>query len=709
MRSERQHLHKTTQTPSLRAAKAALVGLLLLALAVVVFNPPAAKATGPGDAPDAVKVSEIDYAARPGWVWIRYDPDAKTISVPAPFQPGLRTPNTATINVNYIGTGWTPEAQAAFAYAASIWSGLVTSSVPIEVNAEFTSLDPGVLGGAGPMTFFSDFPGAPISETYYPVALANKISGTDLDEGEADIDSVFNSDYSNWYYGLDGNPGPGQIDFATVVLHELGHGLGFIGAMDVWFSWGFSCIGFPCYPIIYDRFTENGAGTPLLSYPDGSVALRNQLTSNNVYFDAPYANSANEGQRVKLYAPSSWNSGSSYSHLDEIFNNTDNALMTYSLGDGEAIHHPGAVTLGMFEDMGWTANRPTPTPSLTPSQTATPSNTPTPTRTPTPSNTPTPTYTPTQTRTPSPTQTPTPTATASNTPSPTPTYTETPTPTPTATHTETPTVTPSPTHTATPTPTQTHTPTATDTETPTESPTVTPSPTLTATPTPTQTHTPTATDTETPTETPTVTPSPTHTATPTPTQTHTPTATDTETPTATDTETPTETPTVTPSPTHTATPTQTQTPTPTVTHTQTSTETPTVTPSPTHTPTPTQTHTPTATDTETPTETPSVTPSPTPTATPTPTETPTATATYTETPTETPTVTSTTTPSPTHTPTQTATPTATPSPTRTPTQTATSMPSPSHTSEPGYPYQVFLPLVFQESPGIQQFQKMLRR
>src|SRR5262249_28191761 len=30
-----------------------------------------------------------------------------------------------------------------------------------------------------------------------------------------------------WYYGLDANPPAGTTDFVTVVLHELGHGLGF--------------------------------------------------------------------------------------------------------------------------------------------------------------------------------------------------------------------------------------------------------------------------------------------------------------------------------------------------------------------------------------------------------------------------------------------------------------------------------------------------
>lgn len=170
---------------------------------------------------------------------------------------------------------------------------------------------------------------------------------------------------------------------------------------------------------------------------------------------------------------------------------------------------------------------PTPTPTITPTQTSTPTITPT--------------ITATQTLTPTVTQTPTITPTVTNTP------TQTTTPTTTATPTITPTQTPSMIPTVTPTPTPTITETPTNTPTPTESETPTPTPTESETPTPTPTETPTITPTES--ETPTPTPTETPTPTPTETPTNTPTPTESETPTPTPTETPTETPTQTPSPT----------------------------------------------------------------------------------------------------------------------------------------------------------------
>jgi PA domain len=133
----------------------------------------------------------------------------------------------------------------AFRYAADIWARELRSAVPISVLATFEPLDcdadSAVLGAAGALSIFSDFPGAKKPGTWYPGALANKLAGADQDPGpypdgsEADIVAFFNSDLgkpgclegSPYYLGLDGNIPPGQLDLISTLLHELGHGLGF--------------------------------------------------------------------------------------------------------------------------------------------------------------------------------------------------------------------------------------------------------------------------------------------------------------------------------------------------------------------------------------------------------------------------------------------------------------------------------------------------
>ncbi|GAB4499934.1 MAG: hypothetical protein OHK0052_15630 [Anaerolineales bacterium] len=343
------------------------------------------------------------------------------VNLPSP-QVLARAPKTATITVNYVGT-WDAQAQAAFQYAVDIWETQITSSVPIVVNASWEPLPTGVLGGAGAWSLRANFDGAPYSDTWYPVALANKLAGADLEPGEPDIDSAFNSSFSAWHFGTGTTPPSGEYDFASVVLHEIGHGLGFFGSMQVsgdYGRWGYGT----SYPAIYDRFTLNGSGQALLSFPNTSTQLKAQLTSGNIYFSGPQTDPANGGTSAKLFAPSSWMQGSSYSHLDEIFNGTANALMTYSLNPQEVQHNPGPVMLAMFGDMGWTAvGGATATPSPTPTITLTSRPTKTPGPSPTPDSfvylpsiqknarpsTATPTRTPTQPA--GPTVTPSPTAT----------------------------------------------------------------------------------------------------------------------------------------------------------------------------------------------------------------------------------------------------------------------------------------------------------
>lgn len=171
---------------------------------------------------------------------------------------------------------------------------------------------------------------------------------------------TFNTNFS-WYYGLNGNPPSNQVDLVTVALHEIGHGLNFAESMKVYNGtgdWGYST----GYPDVYDTFTEDGVGNPLITtYANPSTALGTVLTSQNLWFNGAKANTANSGSRVKLYAPSSWAQGSSYSHLVyNTFNETINELMVYSISNGEVIHEPGPVTLGMLEDMGWKINEGTP-------------------------------------------------------------------------------------------------------------------------------------------------------------------------------------------------------------------------------------------------------------------------------------------------------------------------------------------------------------
>ncbi|MCZ6776417.1 MAG: T9SS type A sorting domain-containing protein [Ignavibacteria bacterium] len=300
---------------------------------------------------------EIRTLARQDWIELKavYEDMYTRIGPPAEFVT-QRSP-TANFIVTY--NGFSPAAQTAFQFAVNIWAALIGSPVTIRVTANWTSLATGVLGSAAANGAVRDFPGAPQSGTWYVMPLAEMLFGGNVnDPDSADIIANFNMDRSDWYLGTDGSTPPGEFDLVSVVLHELCHGLGFAGSMTVSGSMGSWGLG-SGFPFAYDPFPENGSGQQLIDstiFANPSAALAAQLTGDDIYFDSPNAVTANGGSPPKLFAPASWNQGSSYSHLDETtFSAGDpNSLMTPQLGQAEAIHSPGAITVGMFEDIGWT-------------------------------------------------------------------------------------------------------------------------------------------------------------------------------------------------------------------------------------------------------------------------------------------------------------------------------------------------------------------
>lgn len=268
-----------------------------------------------------------------------------------------------TVNVTYTdspGEGFFdpvlgPARQAAFTYAMNLWGSRLQGTIPIQVQAAFDPLggsaSSAVLGQAGFTTVHANFSGAPLPNVWYPQPLANQFAGTDLSP-QPDIIATFNSDVDgpvvlgsvSFYYGTDQNPGS-DIDFVTVVLHEFGHGFGFVSLIDSatgqWLSG---------MPDIYSlQLTQHGVG-------DFDTMLNAQrlaaLTSDQVFWNGPNVVTAKSGE-VKIYAPNPYESGSSISHWDP--SNTPNLLMEPAYFGA---HHDIDITGAAFKDEGWTVLPP---------------------------------------------------------------------------------------------------------------------------------------------------------------------------------------------------------------------------------------------------------------------------------------------------------------------------------------------------------------
>lgn len=255
----------------------------------------------------------------------------------------------------------------AFRHAALLIDGLVSSSVPIDVDAEMNEL-PGddtfaVLGGAGALDGDFDFTGAPLANTWYVSALANALAGTDLFPTH-DIGAEFNSSVDGnqvlgsvrWYYGYTPTSNP-SIDFVDTVKHEIIHGIGFFPLVN---SAGQLFDG---RNDAYTVHLEDHDGVPadFPSMTDGQRAAAMIDTGNlhwtgaNVRAASSILSNGATGDHVHMYAPNPYQQGSSTSHFD-ITLDPDELMEPFITPVTQMV-----LTTALLQDIGWTIANANPT------------------------------------------------------------------------------------------------------------------------------------------------------------------------------------------------------------------------------------------------------------------------------------------------------------------------------------------------------------
>lgn len=273
----------------------------------------------------------------------------------------------ATFSITHFGTP--ANAQLAIQQAADIWGGILVSDVPIKVSVQWMPLGGSTLGVTFP-NGRKDFASAPVPATWYATALANSIAGTELNPGEDDINVYLNAS-TDWYYGLDGNTPAGQHDLVSVAMHELGHGIGFVGlAKKVGNEGSFGLLQssdfaplittFPwpeqdTLPGIFDRFLRAPTLEMLVDVPNPSVPLGSFLTCNQLRWSGSFGLVGSGGADIRIYSPATFALGSSCVHLNETTYPVGNAneLMTPFSSTGHANHWPGPICIGILQDIGW--------------------------------------------------------------------------------------------------------------------------------------------------------------------------------------------------------------------------------------------------------------------------------------------------------------------------------------------------------------------
>jgi hypothetical protein len=240
---------------------------------------------------------------------------------------GFNDPTPVTPVGGNPGTTLGQQRLIAFQFAADTWGSILDSDVEVVIQATFfpagTSFGPlactptsAVLGAAGTIQIFANFPGAAFANTWYHSSLANKLAGFDLTPGPLDpgfllppfnddIVALFNDQIdnptclgaTNWYYGLDNNHG-NHISLVHVLWHEFAHGLGF--ANFVTEATGARPLGLPDIYSVYSLDNTTGLHW---SQMNTAQLVASAVNCDNVVWDGPNA-TANASTFLGVGSPS---------------------------------------------------------------------------------------------------------------------------------------------------------------------------------------------------------------------------------------------------------------------------------------------------------------------------------------------------------------------------------------------------------------------
>ena len=313
----------------------------------------------------------------------------------------LKAQNKAKFVVSGIGV---PDSiLSVVTYCTTVWSDYIYSDVPINVSVSWQELKSSVNAYARPTTSYQ------IGEITYPMVLAEKILGKNLNGANADIEVVINKTLK-WLVETETvtESHPQNIqDLTSTLIHEFAHGLGYFGEIQQK-----SGTVVDETVMIYDMFV-NYKGTSVKKYKetkeDGTeiekektvdtvlslikydkknkltlndttltfrikeidengkyivdpttgeiktkLVNRKLWTSDSLYWNGTFAN-AFCGEALKLYAPEKYNSGSTVYHLDEKKYpfSSGNALMTPQIDTTDYFRKPDIATLAILADIGW--------------------------------------------------------------------------------------------------------------------------------------------------------------------------------------------------------------------------------------------------------------------------------------------------------------------------------------------------------------------
>lgn len=252
-------------------------------------------------------------------------------------------------------SNWSTDARNALATAATnVGSYLTGYNAVITMRVTGSNANTTTLASAG--SFYATSPGF---GNLGVVGTKIQSNGT-IDLSGASFDGAVDANFFH-AWSFTNTVSGSQFDFVNVMMHELAHSMGFLSLIS---QAGASEFGGNAFSP-FDQYLVNGADEKLV--PGGTVDLPKWNAASvggtgtlpptvGIYFDGPNAMAANGGNLVPIYSPTTWEDGSSGSHLDtDFYTGGSQKLMNHAVTAGLGVRAFGDIEVGIFRDIGYTA------------------------------------------------------------------------------------------------------------------------------------------------------------------------------------------------------------------------------------------------------------------------------------------------------------------------------------------------------------------
>ena len=229
-----------------------------------------------------------------------------------------------------------------------------SSTVPINVAVtDLNNGNPGTLAAAAPGTRLRFINNAPCLDCWYPISLAEKLIGEEFNSPDDPDILIFINTEASFYFDFQNPEGIGnEFDFVTIMFHEMLHAMGFTGFAGIDDNSNTGSISVDNSISAFDSYMVDLGGNLLSETLDNnSFRLASAFTNEALFWNAFRIGQIEN--RAILFAPRTFNPGSSLHHLDEdTYPTGPDALMTPFASRGQVLRSGGIAT-EMLYDMGW--------------------------------------------------------------------------------------------------------------------------------------------------------------------------------------------------------------------------------------------------------------------------------------------------------------------------------------------------------------------